>query len=209
MQLALILAGLALTCLGIFGWMWLCGGVRNPGWRSGAGAIALQLSGLCMIYGFVRGQPLNGVFLAAFPPFALTELVKASRFLPFLTDVAWRVVPYVAPVGALCLILRPLRCWAFGLTLATALIAAVFLGDTVSHLAMCKSAALRGFDSFERNSLAWSLANAPREWQPEIHARVALNGQTLGWSYGAQDWYVIPDGTLAEVTGPVVSCPTP
>ena len=37
MSVALILAGLALTCVGIFGWLWLCAGFRAAGWRGVAG----------------------------------------------------------------------------------------------------------------------------------------------------------------------------
>lgn len=209
MGAALILAGLALTCLGIFGWLWLCGGVQNPGWRGLAGKLALQLSALCLIYGLIRGQPLNGVFLAMFPPLVLAEVAKARDFLPFLIQVAWRVAPYAAAALGVCLVVRPLRALAPGLTLCMALIVAVFVGDTVSQTTMCKAATKRGFTAFQRNAFDWSLANSPREWQWEIHARAVVDGQPLGWSYRELDWYAIPKGVSDGVSGPIFTCPSP
>lgn len=207
MQLALILAGLALTCLGIFGWFWLCAGFRQGGWRGVAGTLALQASGLCLVYGMIRGQPLSGVFLAMFPPLALTEAVKAVPFLTFLTEIALRAAPYAGAALLVSLALRPLRRWAPGLTLATALIAAVFVGDSLSQTAMCKAIAKRGITAFQRNSFLWSLANSPRDWQGEIHARAIVDGQRLGWSYSALEWYEIPKNTSGDVTGPPFTCP--
>jgi hypothetical protein len=182
--LALILAGLALTLLGTFGWLWLCAGLFRDGWRGTLAKLALQVSGLCLVYGFVRGQPQNGLFLATFPPLALPELVKASQFLPFLTDVAGRTLPYAAVALVVCLVVRRLRPWAIGLSLATALIAAVFVGDAASQIAMCQSAARHGFTAFQRNAFDWSLANTPRDRQFEIHARADASagaGATAPW----------------------------
>lgn len=207
MGVALILGGLALTCLGIFGWLWLAGGVLRPGWRGILGALALQLSALCLVYGMIRGQPLNGLFLAMFPPLAVTEAVRAAPFLPFLTDVARSTAPYAGAVLLVSLAVPRLRRWALGLTLTSALIAAGVVGDRVSLNAMCQAAATRGITSFARNSFFWSLANAPREWQWEIHARAEVNGTPLGWSYRSLGWYAIPARASDEVTGAVVTCP--
>lgn len=207
MGLALLLVGLVLICVFIFGWLWLCAGYRKGGWRGVVGKGALQLSAVCLIYGIVRGQPLNGLFFAVLPPLSWTEVAKARKFLPFLTVVAWRTAPYAAAGFVAGLVIRPLRVWTLGLTLVSTLIAVVFVGDTSSKAAMCQSAAERGFTTFDRNSFAWSLANTPVEWQWEIHALAQSGGKRLGWSYRDMDWYIIPDDAAAIVTGPPFTCP--
>lgn len=205
MGVGLILVGLALTCFGIFGWLWLCAGFRAGGWRGLAGHLALQLSAVALIYGVVRGQPINGVFLASFPPLALVNLAGFSNFSSFLGAVAWGVLPYAAVSLAVSLIWRPLRAWALGVTLAGSLVAAVFVGDRVSQAAMCQTAALHGVTSFQRNAFLTSLAETPRDIQITLHA--ALPAQRLGWSYRAMDWYPIPVSVQGFDAGEAFSCP--
>jgi len=135
MTLGLILGGLALTCLGVFGWFWLCAGFRTGGWRGALGHLALQLSVLALVYGFVRGQPINGVFLASFPPLALVDLLGFFNFSAFLVSVAWGVLPYGVAAFAVSLIWRPLRAWAFGVTLMSSWHR--FLWATACHKALC------------------------------------------------------------------------
>ena len=73
---------------------------------------------------------------------------------------------------------------------------------------MCRAASRHGITTFNRNSFGWSLSNAPTEWQWEIHALAAKpDGQRLGWSYAARDWYVIPDEAPAMVGGAAFTCP--
>jgi hypothetical protein len=205
MAVGLILAGLALTCLGIFGWLWLCAGFRAGGWRGVLGRFALQLSALGLVYGFVRGQPINGVFLASFPPLAVVNLASFSQFSPFLGAVAWGVLPYGLGILVVSLIWRPLRVWAPGITAAGSLVAALFVGDSVSQAAMCQMAALNGAASIQRNSFLTSLAETPREVQITLHA--ALPEQRLGWSYRAMDWYPIPASVQAFDAGEAFLCP--
>ena len=204
MGVGLILAALALTCLGIFGWLWLCAGFRAGGWRGVLGRLALQLSALGLVYGFVRGQPINGVFLASFPPLALVDLSGFSHFSAFISAVAWGVLPYAAVALAASLLWRPLRAWALGITAAGSLVAAVFVGDSVSQDAMCRTAAVHGAISFQRNSFLTSLAETPRDIQFTLHA--ALPDQRLGWSYSAMDWYPIPDSVQGFDPGETFSC---
>jgi len=201
----LILLSLALLCLGIFGWLWLCAGFRAGGWRGVLGHLALQLSAVALVYGFVRGQPINGVFLASFPPLALVNLAGFANFSAFLGAVAWGVLPYAAVVLAVCLIWRPLRVWALGVTLASSLVAAIFVGDSLSQAAMCRTAAVHGVTSFQRNSFLISLAETPREFQFTLHA--ALPDQRLGWSYSAMEWYPIPASVQRFDAGEAFSCP--
>ena len=206
MTLGLILGGLALTCLGVFGWFWLCAGFRTGGWRGALGHFALQLSALALVYGFVRGQPINGVFLASFPPLAMVDLLGFFNFSAFLVSVAWGVLPYGVAAFAVSLIWRPLRAWAFGVTLTSSLVASIFVGDSLSQGAMCQTAAWRGVTTFQRNTFLTSLAEAPREVQFTLHA--ALPDQRLGWSYRAMDWYPIPANVPAFDAGQTFSCPT-
>ncbi len=200
-----ILLGLALTCLGIFGWLWLCAGFRAGGLRGALGYGALQLSALGLVYGFVRGQPINGVFLASFPPLALVDLAGFARFDTFLRALAWGVLPYSAVILLICLIWRPLRVWALGVTLLGSLGAAVFVGDRVAQGAMCQTAALHGVASFQRHSFLTSLSNAPREVQVTLHA--TLPDDRLGWSYSTMDWYPIPISVQGFDGGALFSCP--
>jgi hypothetical protein len=72
---------------------------------------------------------------------------------------------------------------------------------------MCHAASAQGIEGFKRNTFMWSLANAPREIQVELHAIAEQAGQRLAWSYSASDWYVIPAGTSANVDAPDYICP--
>ncbi len=210
MQLALILAGLALTCLGIFGWLWLCAGFRVEGWRGIAGRLALQVSGLFLVYGLLRGRTSFAIFTTIFPPLGALDVLQAGRYRPFLTELAADVAPYVIGAAVLCLIWRPLRPWALGISGTTALLASLFVGDQISQTAMCTSAAKRGFDHFERTSFATSLAFAPVPPQPYLHAKAQSGGQTLIWSYATQDWSVLPPDIAPNVRADQpFTCPKP
>lgn len=192
---------MALICLGIFGWLWLCAGFRYGGWRGVVGTIALQISAVCLVFGLLRGQPLVGLFTAMFPPLAVAELAQTRPFLPFLRLLAWGVFPYAGVVLVLCLAYRPLRAWSLGIAAGVGLAAALFVGEHISQTAMCAAAAKRGFEQFDRSSFASSVADAPQRSQFEVHAKAEVSGQTLGWSYRAMDWYVIPPRALANVSG--------
>lgn len=205
--MALILAGLVLTCLGIFGWLWLAGGVLRPGWRGTLGALALQLSGLCFVYGLARGEPLGAVLMAAFPPLAMVPSLTFGRFGAFLTDLAWQVAPYAGVALLVSLTLRTLRLWSLGLTLMTALLGALSLGDGISQSAMCAAAAKRGVHSFDRNAFGWSMANSHQDIQVELHAAIRSRGQPLGWSYATLDWYPIPGSVKGFSAGAPFTCP--
>lgn len=203
--MTLILLSLALTCFGIFGWLWLCAGFRAGGWRGVLALLALQLSAVALFYGFVRGQPINGVFLASFPPLALVNLAGFFEFSAFLSAVALGVLPYAVGILAVSLIWRPLRVWALAITAAGSLVAALFVGDGVSQAAMCKTAAVHGVTIFQRNAFLTSLAETPRDIKITLPA--ALPAQRLGWSYRTMDWYPIPASVRAYDAGEVFSCP--
>ncbi|MEO8241724.1 MAG: hypothetical protein ABI832_05385 [bacterium] len=201
MSVALILLSLAALFGGICGWLWLCAQFRAPGWRGVFGRLALQVSAVCLVYGVIRGQPLNGLFMAAFPVLAVPELIRLSMFRLFLAEIAWPVMGAAALGLGIALAVPRLRDWTLGLTLLAASLVAVGQGERVSRAAMCQTALAHGFSSFDRNSLFTSLAAAPREFQFDLHGLANVPGQVLGWSYRDMDWYVIPADTVPNVAG--------
>ena len=205
MTVALILLSLAALCLGTFGWLWLCAGFRRGGLRGALGVAALQVSGLCLVYGILRGQPMAGLYTATFPPLAVVELVSLAQFPQLLADLAGKVAPYAAAVLVGCLALRPLRVWAPGLGVLAAMIAVVVLGDQVSRDAMCQAAARHGLTSFQRSGFAWSLS-AGQETAGTVHGFGEVGGRRLGWSYRAMDWFELPKDSVIVVPETPVTC---
>ena len=205
MSMALILLSLAALCLAVFGWLWLCAGFRRTGARGALGVAAVQVSGLCLAYGVLRGQPLVGVYTASFPPLALIELASLAQFPGLLADLARLVVPWAAVVAVIGLVLRPLRVWAPGLTVLAAMIGVAVSGDRVSQSAMCQAAASRGIDQFQRNSFTWSLTESQGS-QGALHGFAEADGQRLGWSYRSMDWYALPRDVIVTKPGTHSTC---
>jgi hypothetical protein len=210
MSVALILLSLAALCLGTFGWLWLCAGLRREGWRGLVGRLAVQVSALCLIYGLMRGQPMSGLFIAMFPPLAVIPVVQLMPFGVFAGQVLAAAAPYAGAVLVVFLAVGRLRVWAPGAAGVALLLAGAILGDGISKAAMCDAAAAEGFASFQRNGLMWSLANAPQEFQFDLHARAEAGGQVLGWSYSEMGWYVVPAGAAQNVgSGAMTDCGQP
>ena len=207
MSVALILFSLTALCLGTFGWLWLSAGLRHTGWRGVAGRLAVQVSGLCLLWGVLRGQPTYGLFMAMFPPVSVVPLVQLVPFGDFASRLMWAVAPVAGGVLTLCLVIPGLRIWALGLTVLAAMATGLVVGEGASQVAMCETAAQRGLGSFQRNGLMWSLANAPSEYQFGLHALATDGDRTLGWSYQAMDWYVVPENTVSNVAaGDIFIC---
>ncbi len=197
-----MLGSMLVLCIGVAGWLWVCAGLRRSGWRGVAGRLAVQVSALCLAYGVLRGQPMPGLFMALFPPLAVVFNAQLAGFGAFLVPLAWAVLPYAAGVAVVALALRPLRPWASGLAGLAAVIAVPFVGEPISRAAMCKAAALQGFDSFRRLSLADSLASG----SVEPHAIAEVGGQAMGWSYLSMDWYRVPAGGDVRIMAEPYSC---
>lgn len=207
-MLLYLLSGLLAVFAFIAAWLWLCGGLLRTGWRGIAGKLAVQASGLMLAYGCLRGSLWTGLFMALTAPLsAVLEIARLKAYTDLGATLAWQAAPAVAVVGAVSLALAPLRIWAPGLALVAGLIAVLWQAEGISQRAMCETAARYGVTAFPRNAFLWSLANAPQEFQFEIHARLDAQGQRLGWSYRAMDWYVIPKGASDAVTGAVFTCP--
>lgn len=199
MGLALLILSLLALCLGIFGWLWLAGGALRGGWRGGLGIAALQASSLCLIWGFVKGAPLVGLYTALFPPLALFDVVSLADHGTFLAKVLAKAAPWGAGVLALGLLWRPIRPWAPGLGLAALILAGAPLGETVSLRLMCETAAARGLQDLRRASLSDSLAGRVAESQRQPHALArAADGQTWGWSYREMDWEAWPEAPYPD-----------
>ena len=210
MSVALILLSLAALFLGICGWLWLCAGLRRDGWRGVAGRLAVQVSGLLLAYGLLRGQPTNGLFMAMFPPLGVISVVQLLPFEQFAGQVLRAAAPYAGAVLVIFLAVGRLRVWAIGAAGVVLLGAGVILGDGISRAAMCDAAAARGVASFQRNGLMWSLANAPQDFQFGLHAMALSGGQVLGWSYAEMGWYVVPERAAQNVgSGATTECGQP
>lgn len=205
MTIVLILGSLALLCLGIFAWLWLCAGFRRGGWRGVAGIGALQISGLFLVYGILRGQPMAGLFMASFPPVGLVFVQEIWHFPALLRVLAGVVALWAAAVLLLSLAVRVVRVWAPGLALLTALVGAVVLGDHAIETAMCRAASERGIAAFTRMHFADSLTMG-REHFIGPHALANVGMVRMGWSYRQMDWYVLPADVGGAVPETSVTC---
>jgi hypothetical protein len=187
---ALILLSLAALCLGVFGWLWLAMGFRRGGWRGGLGMAALQLSGLCLLWGLLHGAPMVGLYKAVLPVLAVPDLVQLAGFRGFLAEVMWPALPWAAGVLALALAWRDTRPWAPGLAAAALMVGALVLGEGVSQRFMCAGAAEAGLIGLQRIPFAESLSrNGPAGY----HALARdSGGRAWGWSYRAMAWYALP-----------------
>jgi len=207
MHAALILLTLAALGLGTLGWLMICAGFRRSGWRGTVGRLAVQVSLLVLIYALLRGQPVNGVFMAMFAPLAVVQLVQLVPFGDFAGRLLWAALPFAGVALLVGLSVARLRMWTPVVVGSVVLVAAVIAGEGISKAAMCEAAARRGFDSFARHGVLWSLTNAPQEFQFGLHARAEVGGQVLGWSYADMDWYIVPESVARTVrSGPVVAC---
>lgn len=205
---ALVGGALVLVLLVAAGWVWLWLGLFRPGWRGRIAALAIQLSIVAFAYGVLRGGPIIGLSAAVFPPSILSAFLGLGKYAAFLEQPLRFAGPVALGVLALCLSVSRLRWWSVAPALLAGLGTMVAVGERVSREAMCREASARGVTTFQRHSLLWSLNNAPREWQFEIHAVASLDGKTLGWSYREMTWYDIPEGAAGNVEdAPDFICP--
>lgn len=206
----LLLGFFAVIVLAVAGfWAWLILGIKKPGIRGLFGSVAAQVSAIAMIYTGLRGADAFGwVTSALAPPFLLIELDRLQTFHGFLASV----YPYALATGAIVAVPfiflpKQWRRWWLAPSLLATITTGVYVGERVSQEAMCRTADAEGIGSFRRHSLLWSLANAPQEFQFEIHAAAERAGERLGWSYREMGWYVIPTTAWGEVEEPPFVCP--
>lgn len=183
-------------------WIWLLIGVRKTGFRKFVGQVAIQLSVLCFLYfGILRGDPSGAISAALSPPFALASFRRFDIFWELIEQI----LPYTSVVFLLtflgCILLKKLRVWSVGLALGISLISTVFIAENISKETMCQTALALGVTQIQRNTFFWSLRNAPREFQFEVHAIAKKDEIQMGWSYRNMNWYEIPRKANADVNG--------
>lgn len=170
-------------------------------------SVLLQITGVFAVTALLTGEP------------SLLLLVGVPELgLAWIFDIAQRWWDFLAPSAVLPTIGTALLCAAlfwkgFGryvIGLGGLFWLATFLvvGDVRSKSQMCATARALGVTQIKRNSLLWSISNAPREFQIELHAEIVRDDARLGWSYGEQDWYRVPDTIFARVAHDAVTiCP--
>lgn len=195
----LFVVSLLIVLIGLSGlWIWLVLGIRKRGWPRVVGAIALQFSLVTLVFGFLVG---DGAFLnALLPPLLFPNFLDVwFGENAFVSELR----PTAAIAGgitlAVCLIISRIRIWCVAPSLLVALFTGIVIGENVSKQAMLETAASMGIEVLARNSLWWSLRNAPREFQWELHAIGKSQDQFFGWSYREMSWYPMPETALANV----------
>lgn len=180
-------------------------GVFAHGWRGRFAAIAIQLSVVAFAFGLLQGG-LWALTGALFPPILGIVFDYYAKFGKFLALVYPAAALSGGVVLMVCLAVPQWRLWCLAPTLLAAMAAALLMGERISQKAMCETAVAMGIKEFRRNSLRWSLANTPEEFQFDIHANAKLGDRWLGWSYREMNWYVIPERAEGNVVAPVFDC---
>ena len=197
--LVILIAWLAVSA----GWLWLCAGIYKTGARRIVGAIALQLSLVTLSFGFLTGAGFWAFVIALVPPVMIFSLWEIAKFHAFLSLFLAPTAAVSVFALAVCLAVPRLRIWSVGATLIAFLVAGVIFGERASQRAMSSAAEAAGIRDFKRHTLIWSLANAPRKFQGDIHAEAKLGGRWLGWSYRELGWYEIPSDVWGNVDAKV------
>jgi hypothetical protein len=201
----LVLAALLLPM--VLGWVWLCAGFRRAGLRGIAGAVAVQLSVVTLVIGLLIAHPIAALVMALMPPLMVFTIHEFLWFDLFLSQIMPVAVTAGLVVFALCLAVRRVRRWSLVPALLAFLTAGMVAGERVSQREMCRGAAAAGISEFRRNTLFWSLRNAPADFQFDIHALAERGGRRLGWSYKTMGWYDIPPTASVEVDARLFDCP--
>lgn len=171
-------------------------GGRWPG--KSTAVVLLQLSALLLPAALlVRDGSL--LLLLGLPEVAFlwlgSRVFEVSGFASGVLICALPVTAFAIVAGALV----GLRLSLVTVALVSLMAAAIGAGELRSRAAMCQEALALGVTGIKRNSRLWSLANAPREFQFELHAELWRDGQRYGWSYGEMAWYLIPDNVWGQV----------
>lgn len=143
------------------------------------------------------------------PTTIFANIIWATSYpLSFIQALAPIPTGLAALSFLLSLPLRATRAIALLLAVAVATSSALIVGETLSQSAMCETARANGLSDIRRNSLLWSLANTPRDFQIEVHAVARHQSDRYAWSYSEMDWYLVPENTIARVEGhPPYLCP--
>lgn len=188
-------------------WVYLCLMVRQSGWRFIAGHLAVQATGLTFVIMSLHSNPISGAGWVLFPPVSWSLLSQSvidtwafwRRVFPFAFIIA-------APITSLIICFRPLRLWAPSVLIVLASCIGYWRAETVSAAAICATARSQQATSVRRNSILWSIRNAPAAFQFGLHGEAMIDGRRYGWSYGEMDWYLIPETVYANVSPPERPC---
>ncbi len=189
----------------VVAWLWLCLLARksNPVLKI-LGWVAINLSLIAFIYENLRGHSIYAWLVALFPPFFLMDIRDSYRNYSaggseFISSVFELEVGIFLLVLTIFLMWEALRRYAPVLAFLVATVATVFFAEIKSRELMCDRAQVLGLDGFKRNSFFWSLGNAPREFQFQVHGYGEKGGMRFAWSYSELDWYPLNDETGASV----------
>lgn len=179
-------------------------GTRVPIWS----LIGLQTS--IIVFGvssWMGNDPINPILNGLFPPGFFALLLTG----PSVPDFFHRPLFIRAFTGCVVLALGIwlLRIGVWSISLGAVVCLAVFLvvGERASKQKMCKAANSLNVQSFNRNSLLWSMGNSGSEFQFEIHALLLSEGQRFAWSYSEQRFFPMKETIWRNVSsGPIFEC---
>lgn len=197
----LILLGLAILRAYLIRRFWNKGGLKQAWARAAA-----QLS-VAMLVVFLLIHPGFALVSAAFPIIPVVwRLEWLTRYEAFFAQI-WMgpAVAFAISVAALVLIPK-LRRYSLFVILVTTSLGLGLMAERKSRQLMCERALAAGIDELQRNSIFWSLANAPRDLQFELHGLAMIDGQRHGWSYRDLSWYPLEERVFGEVISPPQSC---
>ncbi len=165
----------------------------------------MQISGLCLVYGLMRGQVMAGIFQAALPPLALVGPDSPLFFTRLIGRLVGPLALWGGAALGLALVFRRLRPFAPGLAVLAGVIGALWSSDGVGQRAMCAAASAHGITQFRRHGFVPDMAG-DHAGPGGVHGLALVGGKRHAWSYRAMDWYELPAGL--DVTAPslVVTC---
>ncbi|MFY0618920.1 hypothetical protein [Shimia sp.] len=205
----LTLIAFGVLALSAIFWVWLCLGIRKRGLRRSLAIGAIQISIVTALYALIRGA-YGEAFLNLFGPLpaAYFMIANASKFTHFVSHFAIAGLACFIVSSLLSILVKATRPWFFGIATIVALLGMIVAAESVSKTAMCEAATQAQLGDFQRNTFYWSLANAPREFQFQIHALAIVDDKAFGWSYRKLDWYEIPHAAQINVwvSGETASC---
>lgn len=198
----------ALSC--VFLWVGLAarGLVRMVRGTGGTWASAMaQISVLAMLIGFLRLGVL-GIAAGLFPPALLVAIPPVPDVAGM--EITGAIAVYALPATAITLALTvsfgALRPFSIVVTGTMALVTTLWAGEAVSSRAVCTSAAAQNLTNVTRNSFLWSISNAGRDYQFNLHAMATRDGDQFAWSYSEMEWYLLPTTIWANVQSGATAC---
>lgn len=189
------------------GCIWLCVGLSKSGLRRTLALVTFQITLVVFCYNLLRTDLLNSFLFSIFPlPSLFSIFQSANLFSSFILSVAMWPLLFGTLAIFVSLLFQKSRPWSGTVGVLVVLSALVLAGESRSKELMCATAKDLGTDKLFRNSLLWSLQNAPEEFQFEVHAITKVNGQRWAWSYRELNWYPLNSKTNAKVVNPEFRC---